>query len=76
MKCGLLSSCLVVRRFLLGGAWLGDVGEVQVVWFLLGGQESRGGFSGIVLVVADEFNVEAGIVETAGFKGLEGQTGS
>ena len=43
MKCGLLGSCLVVGRFLLGGAWLGDVGEVQVVWFLLGGQESRGG---------------------------------
>ena len=42
---------------------------MQVVWILLGGQESRGGFSGIVLVVADEFNVEAGILG-AGFRGF------
>ena len=47
--------------------WFGSFGVVR--W-------GRGGFSGIVLVVADEFNVGAGIVETAGFKGLEGQTGS
>ena len=39
VKCGLLGSCLVVGRFLLGGVWLGDVGKVQVVWFLLDFQE-------------------------------------
>ena len=39
VKCGLLGSYLVVGRFLLGSAWLGDVGRVQVVWFLLDFQE-------------------------------------
>ena len=29
--------CLVITRFLLGGACLGDGSEVQVVGFLLGG---------------------------------------
>ena len=36
----MLGFCLVIRRFLLWSACLGDVSEVQVVGFLLSGLES------------------------------------